>query len=340
MGLAATQFTTARNTENFKAWFAEAPHDAKTYLQTVAVKTGNVAALQAVDALENAEAAATIFAQVDAAALAATQAKRVDTLGWSAEGPPREAPALTGRLTMEGTTPVLATSIGTFNVRSINPVGANDVGAFAGRVVTVKGWPDATWAPGAGAARPTLIAEEWGPGVGHGFVTGRLTMVNGELTVQVRADKQARITDEGLKAQLLPYEKLGIVLPGEPVLENGAWLYKEAPTDFYVLGGFNLAGTGAVNGEVVSFTLQLAHGKSVTAEVPKRSWDSVTRTQRHYLYGHFESNTFKAAGMTGPAGTWSGEPSFQRGVESTKFVEHAVPVETEAFSEDEKKFGM
>jgi hypothetical protein len=147
MGIGATNFANTRTPENFKAWYQEAPTDAASYLKAVAVKTANVTALNALDQLEKTapadpvKAFGELFTQLDAAAMGQLQAQRVDTLGWEAKGPPREPPTITGRLTMEGTTPVLTTPMGTFNVRSVNPVGANDVSAFAGRVVTIRGFP-------------------------------------------------------------------------------------------------------------------------------------------------------------------------------------------------------
>src|SRR6185436_4306690 len=147
MGIAATNFSAARTAENFKAWYAEAPKEASTYLKTVAVKTGNVEALNSLDKLEAqppadvGAAVAGVYAQVDAAALGALQAARVGTLGWEAKGPPKEPPTITGRLSMVNGQPTLTTPAGVFTVRSVNPVGANDISAFTNRVVTVKGWP-------------------------------------------------------------------------------------------------------------------------------------------------------------------------------------------------------
>ena len=344
MGIAATTFTTARTPENFKAWFAEAPADAQTYLKTVAVKTGNVAALTGLDALEKtpdadpAAAITNLYTQVDAAALAATQAAREVTLGWSANGAPKEPPALSGKLTMEGGLPTLATAIGTFTLKCVNPVGANDVTAFNGRVVTVKGWPDATWAPGA-QTKPSLLVEEFGPGTG-GFVTGRVKVLNAEVFINVRADKQVHVTEPGLKAALLGYDQLGIVLPGEPELVGTEYQYKVAPEGYYVLGGFNTAGTPNLMPDKAVFNLQLAHGKSITCEVPRASWDATARTQRHYVYGRFEGTQFKGAGITPTAGSWSGPPSWQRGAETTKFIEYATPVGPSPYTPDESKFGV
>lgn len=346
MGIAGAAFNTARTPQNFTAWYAEEREKATTYLKSVAVQTGNVAALNAIDAIEagtDAAAAlaavgtvANIYAQIDAQGIAAVQAARVGTLGWEAKGPAKQPPALTGELSMVAGLPTLKTAAGTFTVQSINPVGANDISAFAGRVVTVRGWPDGTWQPGGTA---TLMAEEWAPGTSHEFVTGRIAVDGDNVSIRVNPNKKVLITDATLKGVLKAYNELGIVLPGPVVGESTSPEYRTAPEDYYILGGFSNAQNPALAAEAVVFNLQLAHGKSLKTNVPRVAWDSVPRTQRHYLYGHIENGEFKAKGLTPTAGGWS-SPAYTPGVESTKFVQYAVPTIEPAFTPEQAKFGM
>lgn len=224
---------------------------------------------------------------------------------------PKTPPSLTGKLVMENGKPWLESPAGRFELvntahggDSLHFFSASDVQAFAGRVVTVRGWPTDGWLPGQTGG--TLAVEEWAPGTSADFVAGRLLVKGEDVSVRVRADKLVAIDDPALKSWLKSYDNLGIVLPGVVEKRGDAWHFTSAPADFYVLAGFTgmYGQTPTPNGGKYTFNMQLAHGKTVSTDVPETEWDKTARGQRHYFYGHFETGKFVAKGFTPSAGGW------------------------------------
>lgn len=229
--VAAANFARARSPETFKAWCTEEPGLAATFLKNVAA-TVATRELPVIDAFQTAptpqgiEQLTALFSQL---ALANTQAARAPTLGWVADVPPKQAPALTGMLSVENGQPVLTTSAGTFECANASffklegddwrqnyTLGGHDVLAFAGRTVTVRGWPDASWKPGGRAA---LLVEEFAPGSSTDFVSGRVKPVGDSVIINVTPTKQVKVTNPDLAAALKKYDKLGVILPG-PITEH------------------------------------------------------------------------------------------------------------------------
>ena len=224
---------------------------------------------------------------------------------------PKTPPSLTGTLVMENGKPWLESAAGKFELVNIANGGdslhffsASDVQAFAGRVVTVRGWPTDGWLPGQTGG--VLAVEEWAPGKSADFVAGRLMVKGEDVSVRVRADKLVAIDDPALKALLKSYDNLGIVLPGAVEKQGDAWRFTATPADYYVLSGFSAmwgATPTPVDGKY-TFSMQLAHGKTVSTEVPATEWEKTARGQRHYFFGHFEPGKFVAKGFTPSAGPW------------------------------------
>lgn len=224
---------------------------------------------------------------------------------------PKTPPSLSGKLVMEGGKPWLESPAGKFALvntanggDSLHFFAASDVQAFAGRVVTVRGWPTDGWLPGQTGG--TLAVEEWAPGKNADFVAGRLLVKGEDVSVRVRADKLVAIDDPALKSVLKTYDNLGIVMPGAVEKRGEQWHFTATPADYYVLAGFSgMYGTTPVQAEgKYTFKMQLAHGKTVSTEVPEAEWEKTPRGQRHYFFGHFEAAKFVAKGFTPSAGSW------------------------------------
>jgi hypothetical protein len=251
-----------------------------------------------------------LAAPVPAAALPLTEAAAAVRPVVAEPDDPQTPPALTGKLSLDNGRIMFDSPIGQFEIASggqgdsLHFFSASDVQAFAGRVVTVRGWPADGWVPGQPGA--TLLVEEWGPGSSGDIVSGRVLVSGEDVLINIRNDKQVKIDDPTLKAALMRYDDLGVVLPGPAEKTADGWHYASAPSDYYVLGGFSAMGAqnGEANGDTLIFTLQLAHGKTVSCEVPAASWDATPRSQRHYFFGHLEDGVFKAKGFTPSAGPW------------------------------------
>lgn len=316
-------FAASRTAEAFRTWAQAEPAAAATWLKSVAGTVGAAPALQAIDAFTAApitpaslDALGRVFTQLSTATLGDVQAARAATLGWTAEHT-GDAPTLTGTVRLENGEPVLDTSAGSFTLVNGNffdlenrnwqvnhYLGGRDAVAFAGQTVTVRGWPDAEWSPG---ARAKLVVEEFAPGDSPDFVSGRVVSDAQGVSVRVRPDKVVKVTDPALAAALAPFDQLGVILPGAPALSGETLEYREQPEAYYVLAGFlGTPAPQALPGGKERFDLQTAHGRRMQVDFPAGVAEAgPAHGGRHYLFGAFDGGTFKASSYTPDTGQWT-----------------------------------
>lgn len=328
--ISGARFAQVRTPESFRAWAAEDPQAAASWLGKVArtVGAGDQFSLEPSKLGE-------AFDQLAARAIATVQTERAASIGWSTQEPVSDAPAITGTLRLENGEPVLDTPAGKLSMVSANFfelegndwqknhfLGGHDVVAFAGQVVTVKGWPDASWAPGAPAK---LVVEEFAPGSSSDFVTGRVLVQGDDVLVRVRPGKDVKVLDPVLKAQLAAYPQLGVILPGAVEKNGDAYSFSGHPDDYYVLLGFGSAGAPAADGrQPVAF--YGAHGKSIPGTIDKAAYDAgAERSSRHYVLGRFVNGQLEAKGYTPHAGAWSF--AGEKPAPSARFAEWVTPLE-------------
>ncbi|MBX7101835.1 MAG: hypothetical protein K1X89_29235 [Myxococcaceae bacterium] len=316
-------FATSRTAEAFRTWAQAEPAAAATWLKTVAGTVGAAPALQAIDAFTRGpvtpaalDALGGVFTQLSTASLGDVQAARAATLGWTAEHT-GDAPALTGTVRLEGGEPVLDTTAGSFGLVNGNffdlengnwqvnhYLGGRDAVAFAGQTVTVRGWPEAQWTPG---ARAKLVVEEFAPGDSPDFVSGRVVSDAQGVSVRVRPDKVVKVTDPALAAALAPFDQLGVILPGAPALSGETLEYRAQPDAYYVLAGFlGTPAPQALPGGQERFDLQTAHGRRMQVDFPAGVAEAgPSHGGRHYVFGAFDGGVFKAKSYTPDTGQWT-----------------------------------
>lgn len=331
--ISGARFAQVRTPESFKAWAAEEPQAAATWLGKVA-RTLGAADVFAAEPARLGEA----FDQLGARAIATVQTERAASIGWSTQEPIADAPAITGTLRLENGEPVLDTPAGTLSMVSANFfelegndwqknhfLGGHDVAAFAGQVVTVKGWPAEGWAPGAPAK---LVVEEFAPGSSPDFVSGRVMVQGDDVLVRVRPGKDVKVLDPVLKAQLAAYPQLGVILPGAVEKTGDTYSFAAHPEDYYVLLGFGASGTATPDGrQPVSF--YGAHGKNIPGTIDKVAFDAgPARNTRHYVLGRFVNGQLEAKGYTPHAGAWSF--TGEKPAPNARFAEWVTPVDEPA----------
>lgn len=230
-----------------------------------------------------AAAFAAFFAQNPAVAdmvdLANLQAERAATLGFTVVEPAatvKNPALLTG--TVKLTNGVVQLDVGgrTFNVDSPNWQAslqfeyfeANALGAFVDKTVTVKAYP---------TAAETLAVEEFSPGVGQSFVSGRLQMQGDQIGIRVRPDKWVAIRDPEMQTLLKGYAKLGVIIPGKLVQEGAQFFLEPSARDFWML-----AANAQFGAAPIANTVAMAHGQShpVQGDI-----STTTPTRRVLIYG-------------------------------------------------------
>lgn len=208
------------------------------------------------------------------------QAARANTLGFTVVEPTSavKQPAwLTGTVKMTGGVVQLDVGGRTFKVDSPNWQAslqfeyfeANALGAFDGKTVTVKAYP---------TGAETLAVEEFAPGVGTNFVSGRLQLQGDKIGVRVRPDKWVAIRDPELQKLLHGYAKLGVIIPGKVVQEGNQFVLEGSAKDFWMLCANAQYGQSAI-----ANTVAMAHGQShpVQGDI-----STPTPTRRLLIHGH------------------------------------------------------
>lgn len=296
----ATQFSQARTTANFNALANAEPLTAAKYLARASAAGGLDAPwkTQLEQLLSTTfepgardTALKTFFAQnqaaISAMELAAVQAARVDTLGFTTREP--EPVHLTGTIGVaaDGLAPTLTTPEGTFRLEMPNwKVGygnqalyfeVNALQSFNGQVGSVRAYP--TDQPG------VLAVEEFSPSSSPHFTSGRLSLENGKLGINVRPGKWVEVRDPAIAAALSPLAKArnpndgwagtGVILPGTTAKQDAQGWYLEGPvTDYWMLARSNGAGA-----------MLAGHGQSYVVAGGTTPWPENTAT-RLLVLGH------------------------------------------------------
>lgn len=150
---------------------------------------------------------------------------------------------------------------------------ANALGAFDGKEVTVKAYP---------VNDTTLAVEEFSPGIGTDFLSGRLAVRGELLGVNVSPTKWVELKDPELVRRLKPLNTLGIVLPGKVKSEGDTHVFEGAPTDYWMLAANAQFGATPTPGIVA-----LAHGQTRSF---KGDISTEKPTRRVLIYGHLEAD--------------------------------------------------
>ena len=162
------------------------------------------------------------------------QAARLRTGGWEMKAG-NEPPAFTGSVKMQGEYVQLVTAGRTYTLASPQDTlraWGGEVSAFLGSVVTVRGWPD--------VKGDTLLVQEFAPGSGSDFVTGRVQLSpEGVLGIRVHPQKFVVIGDARLSEELRNFVRVGLLLRGNvritPGNEANSYRVTEVPECVYVL---------------------------------------------------------------------------------------------------------
>lgn len=260
--------------------------------------------------------------------LANVQTARATTLGFTVVDPgaAKKPALLTGTVKMTGGVLQLEVAGKTYKVDSANWQAslqfeyfeANALGAFDGKTVTVKAYPTGT---------DDLIAvEEFSPGVGTDFVSGRLQQQGDKMGVRVRPDKWVEIADPTLQKTLRGLPKLGVILPGKVVQEGDKFVLKGKPKDYWMLCANAQFGQAAVPG-----TVAMAHGQS---HAVKGDISTPQATRRLLILGHIADD---ASTVVAKKALATPEVKFENGVPFTpdaKALAPLVPVELSATEPD------
>lgn len=196
--------------------------------------------------------------------------------------------------------------------------------------------------------------EDFSPGNSDKYVSGRVQMrLNGETVP--RGDPRAaqatvfintargdvEIRDPQLAEKFRLAGPLGVILPGDPKMENGKLVYDAAPSQYFALGRpqtpSGASNVNATRNDDGTFTTQHAmayHGfNGRTVLTDENAAARVNHMDRNWLLGDFvlgqgdkagQLTEFRASYVSGPAGTQSAPMASAQTVPDTRLGDAAA----------------